>query len=109
MNYLRNSVSLIGNLGKDVDFKELESGTTLARVSLATKDVYKNQKGEKVVETQWHNLIGWDKIAQRMQVFLKKGKQIAVSGKLIHRTYQDKEGTTKYRSEIIVRDFMLLG
>jgi single-strand DNA-binding protein len=108
MNQLRNKVQLIGNLGKDVDFKKLESGQTLARVSLATKDVFKNHKGEKIVDTQWHTLVGWGKTAENMNVFLKKGKQVAINGQLRHRTYEDKEGVKKYVSEIWVSEFMLL-
>ena len=108
MNQLRNKVQLIGNLGKDVDFKTLESGQTLARVSMATKDVYKNHNGEKIVDTQWHTLVGWGKIAENMNVFLKKGKHVAVHGQLRHRTYEDKVGIKKYVSEIWVNEFMLL-
>jgi single-strand DNA-binding protein len=108
MNQLRNKVQLIGNLGKDVEFKTLESGQMLARVALATKDVFKNQKGEKVVDTQWHTLVGWGKTAENMNVFLKKGKQVAINGQLKHRSYEDKEGTKKYVSEIWVSEFMLL-
>ena len=108
MNNLRNKVQLIGNLGKDVDFKTLESGQTLARVSLATKDVFKNQEGEKVVDVQWHNLVGWGKTAENMNVFLKKGKHVAVNGQLRHRTYEGKDGIKRYTSEIWVNEFMLL-
>lgn len=108
MNNLRNHVQLIGNLGKDVDFKDLENGNSIARVSIATKDIYKNGNGERIVDVQWHHLIGWGKIAEIMQVLLKKGKEVAVQGKLTHRTYEDKEGKTRYLSEIVVSEFMLL-
>ncbi len=108
MNQLRNKVQLIGNLGKDVDYKKLDNGRSLARVSLATKDVYKNQEGEKVVDTQWHTLVGWGKTAENMQVFLKKGKQVAIHGQLRHRSYEDKEGIKRYVSEIWVNEFMML-
>ncbi len=108
MNNIRNRVQLIGNLGKDVEFKQLENGQSLAKVSIATKDVYKNAKGEKVVDVQWHNLVGWGKTADNMQVFMKKGKEVAIQGKLRHRTYDDKEGVKKYTSEIWVNEFLLL-
>lgn len=108
MNNLRNKVQLIGHLGKEVEFKALENGSALARVSIATKEVYYNQKGEKVVDVQWHYLVGWGKLAEMMQVMFKKGKEVAVEGKLTHRTFEDKEGNTRYLSEIVVNEFMLL-
>ena len=108
MNNLRNSVKLIGNLGKEVDSKTLKNGQTLSRVSIATKEVYKDKKGEKVVDVQWHQLVGWGKIAENMKVFMKKGKEVAISGKLCHRSYEDKQGHKKYIAEILVTEFMLL-
>ena len=108
MNNLRNKVQLIGNLGKDVEFKELENGNAIARVTIATKEVYQNPKGEKIVDLQWHNLVGWGKVAEIMQVLLKKGKEVAVQGKLTHRSFEDKEGRKRYISEIIVKEFMPL-
>ena len=108
MNNLKNSVTLIGHLGKDPEVKVLENGTTLARVTIATNDTYKNSKGEKVIETQWHNLIGWGKTAELMDRLLRKGSEVAVRGKLVHRSYEDKEGQTRYLSEIIIGEFMKL-
>ncbi len=108
MNDLRNSVQLIGDLGKNVDFKQLENGNALARVSIGTKEVFKNSKGEKKVDLQWHNLVGWGKVAEIMQVLFEKGKKVAVKGKLRHRTYEDKEGKVCYLSEVVVNEFMLL-
>ena len=108
MNNLRNKVQLIGNLGKDVEFKELENGNAIARVTIATKEVYQNPKVEKIVDVQWHNLVGWGKVAEIMQVLLKKGKEVAVQGKLTHRSFEDKEGRKRYISEIIVKEFMPL-
>ncbi|MCB0565480.1 MAG: single-stranded DNA-binding protein [Phaeodactylibacter sp.] len=108
MNNLRNKVQLIGNLGKEVEFKELENGNAIARVTIATKEVYKNPKGEKIVDVQWHNLVGWGKVAEIMQVLLKKGKEVAVQGKLTHRSFEDRQGQKRYISEIIVKEFMPL-
>ena len=108
MNNLRNKVQLIGNLGTDVEFKKLENGHTLARVPLATKEVYKNKEGEKIVDVQWHQLIAWGKVAEIMQVILKKGREIAVEGKLQHRVHIDKTGKTWYFSEVVVNEFLLL-
>ncbi|MCG8327896.1 MAG: single-stranded DNA-binding protein [Chitinophagales bacterium] len=106
MNNLRNKVQLIGNLGKDIDFKQLENGNSIARVPIATKEVYKNSDGESVVDVQWHNLVGWGKVAEIMNIILKKGKEVAVQGKLTHRSYEDKEGRKRFISEIIVSEFM---
>ena len=75
MNNLRNKVQLIGNLGKDIEWKQLENGNSIARATIATKEVYKNTEGEKVVDVQWHNLVGWGKVAEIMNVLLKKGKE----------------------------------
>lgn len=108
MNSLRNSVQLIGHLGKDPEMKTLEDGKVLTRITLATNDTYKNSKGEKVTSTQWHNLIAWGKTAEFMEKFLTKGKEIAVQGKLMHRSYEDKEGVMRYFTEVLVNEFMLL-
>lgn len=109
MTNLRNSVQLIGNLGKDVEYKKLESGRSLSRVAIATKDVYKDKTGEKVVDTQWHQLVGWGKTADTMEMLMKKGKKVAVAGKLKHRSYEDKDGIKRYVSEVWVNEFELLG
>ena len=108
MNNLRNNVQLIGNLGKDVDFKQLGNGNAIARVSIATKEVYKKTDGEKQVDTQWHQLVGWGKVAEIMQVLLTKGKEVAIKGKLSHRSYIDKYGEKRFRSEVVVSEFMLM-
>ncbi len=108
MNSIRNRVQLIGNLGKDVELKQTEGGSAFARASLATKDIYNNKQGQKVIDTQWHQIVAWGKVAENMEVFLKKGKEVAVTGKLRHRTYQDAEGITKNISEIVVNEFLLL-
>lgn len=108
MNHLSNRIQLIGNLGKDAEFKSTNTGKSLARVSIATKEIYNNQKGERVVEVQWHNLIAWGKVADNMNTFFKKGKNVAVQGKLTHRSYEDSQGATKKISEVVVQDFMLL-
>ncbi|TXB63143.1 single-stranded DNA-binding protein [Phaeodactylibacter luteus] len=109
MNNLRNHVQLIGNLGKDVEFRKLDNGKAIARATIATKEVFRNSKGEKVVDVQWHNLVGWDSIAEIMQVLLKKGKQVAVQGKLSHRSFESKDGNRRHISEIIVSEFMPMG
>jgi single-strand DNA-binding protein len=106
MNTLKNSVHLIGNLGKDVEIKELASGGKRAKIILATNDYYKNNKGEAVTETQWHNLVAWGKTAELMASLLTKGSEVVIQGKLMHRSYEDKDGITRYTSEVKVNEFM---
>ena len=108
MNALRNKVQLIGNLGMDPEVKSLEGGKKLAKMSIATNEIYKNSNGEKVTETQWHNLIAWGKTAEIVEKFLKKGSEVAIEGKLINRNYTDKEGVKRYVTEIEVSEVLML-
>mgnify|MGYP001558007071 CR=1 FL=1 len=108
MNALRNKVQLIGNLGMDPEIKILDGGKKLAKMSIATNETYKNNKGEKVTETQWHNLIAWGKTAEICEKFLKKGSEIALEGKLVNRNYTDKEGIKRYVTEIEVSEILML-
>lgn len=108
MNKVRNSITLIGNLGKDPEVKQFENGKTLIKFSLATNEVYRNGNGDKVTSTQWHNVIAWGKTAELLGNLLKKGKEVAITGKLTYRNYQDKEGTNRYIPEIVLDDFALL-
>lgn len=108
MNNLRNRVQLIGNLGRDVEIKSLDNGRSMARASIATREVYRNDEGEKNIDVQWHNLVAWGKMAEMMHILCKKGKEVAVQGKLTHRMYEDKDGVTRYTSEIVVSEFMLI-
>ncbi len=109
MYALRNKVQLIGNLGAKPEIKKLESGKKVATISLATSESYKNASGEKVTETQWHRLIAWGKIADVVEKYLDKGREIVVEGKLINRSYTDKDGKKKYVSEVQVSELLLLG
>ncbi len=109
MKSLRNSVQLIGNLGMDPEVKQVSNGNKMARFSLATTDTYKNQKGEKVEDTQWHNLVIWGKLADVAEKYLKKGKQIAVEGRLETNSYDDKDGNRKFFTQINVNDLVMLG
>lgn len=109
MNALVNKVQLIGNLGNAPEVKTLESGKKMARFSVATNESYRNTKGEKVTETQWHNLVAWGKLAEIVEKYLVKGKEVAVEGKLINRSYNDKEGNKKYITEIQVNELRMLG
>lgn len=109
MNSLRNRVVLIGHLGANPETKQLENGKSMTRFSLATTDSYKNDKGEKVSETQWHNLVAWGKVAEIAGKFLEKGKEVAVEGKLVTSDYKDKDGVKRYITEIVVNDLLLIG
>ena len=108
MNTLRNSVQLIGNLGMDPDVKTLESGKKVAKFSIATSENFKNGDGEKTSETTWHNLVLWDKLAEISGKYLKKGHQVAIEGRIVYRTYEDKKGVTKYITEILVNELLML-
>jgi len=108
MNTLRNSVRLVGNLGMDPEVKSFDNNKKLARVSIATNESYKNDKGEKVTETQWHNLILWGVQAKLAGDFLKKGDEVAIEGKLANRNYTDKDGIKRYSCEIVVNEFLKL-
>ena len=105
---LRNKVTLIGRTGKEVEIVKFENGK-LAKVSLATTDHYTNALGEKVEETQWHNLVVNGKLADIMEKYVEKGKEIAVEGKVVYRNYDDKEGQKRYITEVRVDQLVLLG
>ncbi|MCX8019812.1 MAG: single-stranded DNA-binding protein [Chitinophagaceae bacterium] len=109
MYALKNKVQLIGNLGNAPEIRNLESGKKVARFSVATTEVYRNAKGERVTETQWHNVVAWGKLAEIAEKYLTKGKEVAVEGKLINRSYNDKNGAKKYITEIQVNELLLLG
>ena len=109
MNTLRNKVQLIGNLGQDPEVKALDGGKKLAKFSIATNESYKSAKGEKVTDTQWHNLIAWGKTAEIVAKYLVKGKEVAIEGKLINRNYIDKQGIKRYVTEIEVSELLMLG
>ena len=108
MNNLRNRVQLIGNLGQDPEIKVLESGKKVVRFTMATKEEYKNANGQKVSESTWHNIVAWDTLADIASKYLKKGNEVAVEGRLSYRTYDDKNGETRYVTEIILNDLALL-
>jgi single-strand DNA-binding protein len=109
MKSMRNKVQLIGNLGSNPEVVNLQKGQKLAKFSLATNETYYNNAGEKVSDTQWHNLVAWGKIADKVEKYLQKGTEIAVEGKLVNRNYEDKNGIKRYVTEIIVNDFLMLG
>lgn len=106
---LRNKVTLIGHTGKEVEIFNFENGSKQATVSLATNDYYTKANGEKVEETQWHNLVAYGKTAEVMEKYMPKGKEIAIEGKLTYRSYDDKDGSKRFITEIRVEELVLLG
>jgi len=109
MNTLRNKVQLIGNLGKDPEIVNLESGKILAKFSIATNDSYKNAQGEKITDTQWHNIVAWGKTAEIIEKYVTKGKEVAIDGKLTTRSWEDKDGNKRYVTEVLVNEILMLG
>ena len=109
MNRLRNKVQLIGNLGTDPEIKVFDSGKKKAKLALATSDSYRNSNGEKVEQTQWHNVICWGKTADIAEKYLKKGSEVAVDGKILYRSYKDGNGDKKYITEIMISELVMLG
>jgi len=109
MKNLRNSVQLIGRLGKDPEVKTLDNGNTVASFSIATSDYYKNAAGEKVEDTQWHNVVAWGKKAELVSSYLKKGNEVAIEGKLIHRNYETSNGEKRYVTEVNMNEMVMFG
>lgn len=109
MKNLKNCVRLIGHLSQDPAVRVLESGNKKASFSLVTNETYKNDKGEKVVDTQWHNLVMSGKVAEFAEELLKKGNEIVVEGRLTHGEYLDGTGKKRYVTEINVDEFLKLG
>jgi len=108
MSSLKNSVQLIGNLGKDLEVKVLENGRALAKTTIATNETYKNKSGQQVTDTQWHNITAWGRTAENMAKMLKKGNAVMVKGKLNHNSYEDPQGNIRYYSSVVVNEFMVL-
>jgi len=109
MYTLKNKVQLIGNLGNAPEVRITENEKKLVRFSIATNESYRNAAGEKVTETQWHQLIVWGKLADIAEKYLLKGSEVAIEGRLINRNYTDKEGVKKYITEIQVNELLLMG
>ena len=109
MSTLRNKVQLIGNLGNNPEIITLESGKKLAKFSIATNESYKNAQGEKVTDTQWHNVVAWNKTAEIIERYLEKGNEVAIEGKLTSRSYETKEGEKRYITEVVANEVLMLG
>ncbi len=103
-----NKVILVGNLGQDPELKYTGNGTAVANLRLATSDSYKDASGNLVDNTQWHNIVAWARLAEICNEYLKKGSKIYIEGSLQTRTYEDKDGNTKYFTEVKARDMVML-
>ena len=104
-----NKVILLGNLGKDPEVRYLDSGVAVANFSLATTENYKNKEGERVSQTEWHDVVLWRGLAEVAEKFLKKGSSVYVEGKIKTRKWEDKEGNTRYKTEIMADNMTMLG
>lgn len=109
MNAMKNKVQLIGHVGQEPEIKIFGEGKKVANITLATNDFYTNDKGEKVEQTEWHRITAWGKIADIIEKYVPKGKEIAIEGKLTHRSYDDKDGNKRYVTEVVAHDILLLG
>jgi len=109
MSTLKNHVQLIGNVGQEPTITNLESGKKIARFSIATNEYYKDAKGEKTQTTDWHTVVAWGKTAEIIEKYVSKGKEVGVTGKLKSRSYEDKDGITRYVTEVEANEILLLG
>ncbi|WP_431472435.1 single-stranded DNA-binding protein [Nonlabens sp. SCSIO 43208] len=109
MSNLSNKVQLIGNLGQDPEIINLESGSQIAKFSLATTDRYTNKIGEKVTDTQWHRIVAYNGTAKIINEYVKKGNRIGIEGKLTTRAWEDKDGIKRYTTEVVCNEVLLLG
>ena len=105
---MKNRVQLIGHVGQEPEIKNLEAGKKLANISIATNEVYYRDNGEKVENTEWHRITAWGKVAEIIEKHVTKGKEIAIEGKLTHRSYDDKDGNKRYVTEIVANEILLL-
>jgi single-strand DNA-binding protein len=109
MNAIKNKVQLIGHVGQEPEIKTFDGGKKVANITIATNENYTNSKGEKVENTEWHRITAWGKVADIIEKYVIKGKEIAIEGKLTHRSYDDKDGNKRYITEIVASDLLLLG
>lgn len=107
MSTIKNRVQLIGNIGQEPIVTNLESGKKVARLSLATNEHYKNGKGEKQTDTNWHTIVAWGKTAGIIEKYAQKGNEIGVVGKLKTRTYTTDDGNQRYVTEVVADEVLL--
>jgi single-strand DNA-binding protein len=108
MNALRNKVQLIGRLGRDPESFIFEDGKMKVNFPIATNETFKGADGEKTERTQWHDVVVWGPLAEIVNQYLKKGSELALEGRLLYRSYEDKEGATRYLTEIVMKEMLML-
>ncbi len=108
MGNIRNQVRLIGNLGRDPEFREISNGRKMARFSLATNEYYVGDQGEKMSETQWHQVVAWGKLAEICERLLHKGSEVVLDGRLNTRSYNDKEGARRTYTEVVALEMAVM-
>lgn len=104
-----NKVILVGNVGRDPEVRYLDSGVAVAKFPLATSETYTNKNGERVTNTEWHNIVIWRKLAEIVEKYVHKGQQLYLEGKISNRSYEDKEGIKRYITEVVVDNMQMLG
>jgi single-strand DNA-binding protein len=109
MNAMKNKVQLIGHVGQEPEIKTFEGGKKVANITLATNEVYYKENGDKVENTQWHKVKAWGKVADIIEKYVTKGKEICIEGKLTYSDYLDKNGEKRYITEVVANDILLLG
>lgn len=108
MSNLKNKVQLIGNLGMDPEVKMLDSGRKVAKLRIATNEVYNNKKGERVTETEWHTVKAWGNVAELAEQLLQKGHEVMIDGKLTYSEYTGSDGVKRRIAEVEANSFLLL-
>tara|TARA_Y100001935_G_scaffold209875_1_gene179761 strand:+ start:195 stop:578 length:384 start_codon:yes stop_codon:yes gene_type:complete len=104
-----NKVILIGNLGKDPEVRYLDNGVAVANISLATSESYKNKEGERITQTEWHDVVLWRGLAEVAEKFLKKGSSVYIEGKLRTNKWVDKDENNRYKTEVLADKLTMLG
>lgn len=108
MSDKNNRVFLVGHLGSNPELRDTANGKRVAHMKLATNESFQNSQGERITETQWHSLVAWGKLAEMAEMELQKGTEVAVEGKIIYRTFVDKEGSKRFVTEITVSSMSLV-
>ena len=104
-----NKVIPVGNVGKDPETRYLEGGTAVCSFSLATSESYRNRDGERVTNTEWHNIVLWRGLAEVAEKYVKKGSQLFIEGRIRSRSWEDKDGNKRYTTEIVGDNMQMLG
>lgn len=108
MGNIRNQVRLIGNLGRDPEYREISNGRKMSRFSLATNEYYVGDQGEKIAETQWHQVVAWGKLAEICERLLHKGSEVVLDGRLNTRSYNDKDGVRRSYTEVVALEMAVM-